>query len=85
MPSLPHIEMTVAALREHGVEVDDAGPDRWVVHPGPVRAVDVAVEPDLSNAAPFLAVGAVTGGTVTVRDWPERTTQAGELWWFAKP
>ena len=78
LPSLPHVEMTVAALREHGVEVDDSEPDRWVVRPAVVRAVDVAVEPDLSNAAPFLAVGAVTGGTVTVADWPGRTTQAGD-------
>ena len=77
VPSLPHIDMTVAALREHGVEVD-ARPDRWVVHPGPVHAVDVTIEPDLSNAAPFLAAGAVTGGTVTVADWPESTTQAGD-------
>jgi 3-phosphoshikimate 1-carboxyvinyltransferase len=78
VPSLPHIEMTVAVLRDHGVEVDDAEPDRWVVRPGPVHAVDVPVEPDLSNAAPFLAAGAVTGGTVTVADWPEHTTQAGD-------
>ena len=78
VPSLPHVEMTVAALRAHGVEVDDAEPDRWVVHPGPVHAVDVTIEPDLSNAAPFLAAGAVTGGTVTVADWPESTTQAGD-------
>lgn len=78
VPSLPHIEMTVAALREHGVEVRDDEPDRWTVAPGPVRAVDVAIEPDLSNAAPFLAVGAVTGGTVVVRGWPRATTQAGD-------
>ncbi len=78
VPSLPHIEMTVAALREHGVDVDDSEPDRWTVGPGTVSARDVAIEPDLSNAAPFLAAAAVTGGTVTVADWPERTTQAGD-------
>lgn len=78
VPSMPHIEMTVAALREHQVEVDDSEVDRWVVRPGAVAATDVTVEPDLSNAAPFLAVGAVTGGSVTVADWPERTTQAGD-------
>lgn len=78
VPSLPHIDMTVAALREHGVEVHDDEPNRWRVVPGPVRAVDVTIEPDLSNAAPFLAVAAVTGGTVTVRDWPRATTQAGD-------
>jgi 3-phosphoshikimate 1-carboxyvinyltransferase len=78
VPSLPHIDMTVQALREHGVEVDDSEPNRWRVAPGPVRAVDVTVEPDLSNAAPFLAAAVVTGGEVTVADWPRRTTQAGD-------
>jgi 3-phosphoshikimate 1-carboxyvinyltransferase len=78
VPSLPHIEMTVAALRDHGVEVDDGEPNRWVVHPGTVRAVDVTVEPDLSNAAPFLAAAAVTRGSVTVPRWPAATTQAGD-------
>ncbi|MFT4288230.1 3-phosphoshikimate 1-carboxyvinyltransferase [Nocardioides sp.] len=78
VPSLPHIEMTVAMLREHGVEVDDAEPNRWVVHPGPVKAVDHLIEPDLSNAGPFLGLAAVTGGTVTVRDWPRQTTQPGD-------
>jgi 3-phosphoshikimate 1-carboxyvinyltransferase len=78
VPSQPHLDMTVAMLRVHGVEVDDAEPDRWRVAPGPVRAVDHVIEPDLSNAAPFLALAAVTGGSVTVRDWPHATTQAGD-------
>ncbi|MDH2415330.1 3-phosphoshikimate 1-carboxyvinyltransferase [Nocardioides sp. CER19] len=78
VPSLPHIEMTIEMLREHGVSVDDAEPNRWVVAPGPVKAVDHVIEPDLSNAAPFLGLAAVSGGTVTVRDWPRRTTQPGD-------
>jgi 3-phosphoshikimate 1-carboxyvinyltransferase len=78
VPSLPHIDMTVAMLREHGVDVDDSDANRWRVAPGPVRAVDHLIEPDLSNAAPFLALAAVSGGTVTVRDWPHETTQAGD-------
>lgn len=78
VPSLPHIDMTVAMLREHGVEVDDADANRWRVAPGPIRAVDHLIEPDLSNAAPFLALAAVSGGTVVVRNWPRRTTQAGD-------
>ncbi|MDN4162718.1 3-phosphoshikimate 1-carboxyvinyltransferase [Nocardioides abyssi] len=78
VPSLPHIDMTVAMLRQHGVVVDDADANRWSVAPGPVRAVDHLIEPDLSNAAPFLALAAVSGGTVTVRDWPAATTQAGD-------
>jgi 3-phosphoshikimate 1-carboxyvinyltransferase len=78
VPSLPHIDMTVAMLREHGVAVDDADADRWRVDPGPIRAADHVIEPDLSNAAPFLALAAVSGGSVTVRDWPRQTTQAGD-------
>jgi 3-phosphoshikimate 1-carboxyvinyltransferase len=78
IPSQPHIDMTVAMLREHGVEVDDSDANRWAVSPGSVAPVDRTIEPDLSNAAPFLALAAVTGGRITVRDWPERTTQAGD-------
>jgi 3-phosphoshikimate 1-carboxyvinyltransferase len=78
VPSLPHIDMTVEQLRLHGVDVDDSEPNRWRVPPSQVRAVDVLVEPDLSNAAPFLAAGLVTGGSVTVPGWPRRTTQAGD-------
>ncbi|MEO6511382.1 MAG: 3-phosphoshikimate 1-carboxyvinyltransferase [Nocardioides sp.] len=78
VPSMPHVEMTVAMLRRHGVEVDDSEPNRWQVGPGAVRAMDTTVEPDLSNAGPFLALAAVTGGSVTVRDWPESTTQPGD-------
>jgi 3-phosphoshikimate 1-carboxyvinyltransferase len=58
--------------------VDDGEPSRWQVAPGLIRAVDHVIEPDLSNAAPFLALAAVTGGSVTVRDWPQETTQAGD-------
>jgi 3-phosphoshikimate 1-carboxyvinyltransferase len=76
VPSMPHVEMTVTTLREHGVQV--AATDRgWQVSPGPIAAVDRVVEPDLSNAAPFVAAALVTGGRVTVRDWPEVTTQPG--------
>lgn len=78
MPSLPHIDMTVAMLRRHGVDIDDSDANRWTVAPGPVAAVDHEIEPDLSNAAPFLALAAVSGGSVTVRDWPRKTTQAGD-------
>jgi 3-phosphoshikimate 1-carboxyvinyltransferase len=78
VPSMPHIEMTVQMLRARGVHVDDTEREVWRVEPGPITATDTTVEPDLSNAAPFLAAALITGGTVTIPDWPERTTQPGD-------
>ncbi|NUR87410.1 MAG: 3-phosphoshikimate 1-carboxyvinyltransferase [Nonomuraea sp.] len=78
VPSQPHIEMTVHMLRAAGVTVDDGERDVWRVEPGPIAAMDLTVEPDLSNAAPFLAAALVTGGTVTVPGWPEETQQPGD-------
>jgi 3-phosphoshikimate 1-carboxyvinyltransferase len=73
---MPHVEMTVRTLAEHDVAVTRTERG-WRVAPGPVAAVDRVIEPDLSNAAPFLAAALVTGGRVTVRDWPSGTTQPG--------
>ncbi|MBF0697778.1 3-phosphoshikimate 1-carboxyvinyltransferase [Actinomyces bowdenii] len=81
--SLPHVEMTVAALRGRGVVVEAPGagdPARWRVHPGRPGGGQVAIEPDLSNAGPFLAAALVAGGTVRVPHWPAATTQAGDAW-----
>ncbi|WP_327680506.1 3-phosphoshikimate 1-carboxyvinyltransferase [Kitasatospora sp. NBC_00458] len=82
VPSLPHIRMTVEMLRLAGVQVDapeDGGEkDVWRVTPGALIGRDMVVEPDLSNAAPFFAAALVTGGRVTVRDWPRHTTQPGD-------
>lgn len=77
MPSAPHVAMTVGMLRAAGVEVDASSPNSWRVAAGPIRAGDLTVEPDLSNAAPFLAAAAATGGRVTVTGWPSDTTQPG--------
>ncbi|GAA1886261.1 3-phosphoshikimate 1-carboxyvinyltransferase [Lapillicoccus jejuensis] len=78
VPSEPHIAMTVETLRDAGVDVDDAEPNTWRVEPSEISALDVQVEPDLSNAGPFLAAALVAGGSVRVPDWPQHTTQAGD-------
>ena len=75
VPSAPHIAMTVAMLREAGVEVDDATANRWHVRPGPIAARHWVVEPDLSNSVPFLAAAVVTGGTVRIAGWPRVSVQ----------
>lgn len=80
LPSMPHIEMTVNELRKRGVEIDDSQPDRWVVAPGSIAALDDEIEPDLSNAGVFIAAALVTGGSIRIRNWPEQTDQAGDAW-----
>jgi 3-phosphoshikimate 1-carboxyvinyltransferase len=77
LPSLPHIEMTIACLAARGVVVENPEPGLWVVPPSEIQALDVDIEPDLSNAGPFLAAALVAGGSVTVQGWPEHTTQVG--------
>lgn len=80
IPSMPHIDMTIATLEEFGIGVDVLGPTSWRVLPGVPRAHDVVVEPDLSNAGPFLAAAVVTGQRVVIPDWPASTTQGGDEW-----
>ena len=79
LPSMPHIEMTVAMLRKFGAQVDvDRERNTWRVHPARLRGEDLVIEPDLSNAAPFLSIPIICGGSVTISDWPANTTQPGE-------
>jgi 3-phosphoshikimate 1-carboxyvinyltransferase len=79
LPSAPHIAMTVAMLRQAGVHVDsDPTADRWQVRPGVVEARHWHIEPDLSNAVPFIAAAVVSGGTVRITGWPEDSIQPAE-------
>jgi 3-phosphoshikimate 1-carboxyvinyltransferase len=78
VPSAPHIAMTVEMLRQAGVDVDDSVPDRWQVRAGKVEARHWDVEPDLTNAVPFLAAAVVTGGAVRITGWPTTSVQPAE-------
>jgi len=55
---------------------DSQPPDSWQVRPGYLTPGVIVVEPDLSNAAPFLASALVTGGTITIPGWPAVSLQA---------
>ena len=77
LPSLPHIEMTIQMLREKGVQVD-VGQNRWTVKPHIMQGMNSTIEPDLSNAAPFMAAAMICGGKLSVKDWPAQTTQPGD-------
>ena len=97
VPSIPHIQMTVEALRQMGIQVQEHYPNqgneaesgeyRWTVHPGSFPGFEMTIEPDLSNAGPFLAAAVVTGESVTIPHWPAPaadssagTTQVGDMW-----
>ena len=79
LPSMPHIDMTVQMLRDFGAQVTvDKGAQSWNVAAGKLSGVDLVIEPDLSNAAPFLSIAMVCGGSITIADWPKETTQPGD-------
>ncbi|MGZ4578967.1 MAG: 3-phosphoshikimate 1-carboxyvinyltransferase [Mycobacterium sp.] len=78
LPSAPHIAMTVVMLRRAGVDVDDSVANRWRVPPGRVAARHWEIEPDLTNAVPFLAAAAVSGGTVRITGWPAASVQPAD-------
>jgi 3-phosphoshikimate 1-carboxyvinyltransferase len=78
VPSQPHVDMTLEVLRAAGVDATETAPGTWRVAPGPVAAGAYVVEPDLSNAAPFLAAALITNGRVHVPGWPHATTQPGD-------
>ena len=78
VPSAPHVAMTVAMLRDAGVDIDDTHANRWHVSPGPIAARHWSIEPDLSNAVPFLAAAVVTGGAVRIAGWPPTSVQPAD-------
>ena len=75
LPSLPHIEMTIAMLRQFGAKVIES--DSWQIS-GRLTGQDLVIEPDLSNAAPFMVAPMICGGTIVIMDWPKQTTQPGD-------
>ena len=77
LPSMPHIDMTIDCLRRRGVTVTQPEPGVWRVEPGPIQGAEIDIEPDLSNAAPFLCAAIIAGGRVTIPGWPNTTTQVG--------
>ena len=78
LPSKPHIEMTISMLAQYGSVVDTSIANQWSVEPTKLSGVDLVIEPDLSNAAVFMAAPILCGGEVIIKDWPRRTTQPGD-------
>ena len=77
LPSMPHIEMTIQMLRQFGATVE-VNENSWIVKSGDLSGQDLTIEPDLSNAAPFMAAAMICGGSVEIIDWPKSTSQPGD-------
>ena len=77
LPSMPHIEMTIQMLRQFGATVE-VNENSWTVRSGDLSGQDLTIEPDLSNAAPFMAAAMICGGSVEILDWPKSTSQPGD-------
>lgn len=77
IPSQPHIDMTLEMLRRFGAQIE-VGNDWWQVHHSALVGQVLTIEPDLSNAAPFMAAPLICGGEVIIQDWPKETTQPGD-------
>ncbi|QJC21339.1 3-phosphoshikimate 1-carboxyvinyltransferase [Arcanobacterium buesumense] len=80
LPSTPHVNMSVEVLAECGISVV-VGDHSWHVEPVPhadlILPQTLTIEPDLSNAGPFLVAAMVSGGDVTIDNWPTQSNQPG--------
>lgn len=91
IPSAPHVAMTLGVIERAGIKY--AGPSRnkvlagkcsvdpsWKISPQSFDADSIVIEPDLTNAGPFLAAALICGGEVRVNNWPLESEQAGDYW-----
>lgn len=74
--SQPYVDMTIAIMREFGVEIERQGYERFNIHPkfySPLSTFQI--ESDASAASYFFAAPAICGGTVKVENMSHRSVQ----------
>ncbi|MFU0663421.1 3-phosphoshikimate 1-carboxyvinyltransferase [Gardnerella vaginalis] len=80
LPSMPHIRMTMDDICKAGGTTTMTSNAIWHVKESKITLANaVTIEPDLSNAAPFLGAALIAGGSVSIPNWPLSTTQPGGL------
>lgn len=80
LPSLPYVQMSLQMLDDQGVHVEQVDDQSWRTDPTRPLGNPIAIEPDLSNAGPFLAAALICGGQVRIPGWPDQTDQVGKYW-----
>jgi 3-phosphoshikimate 1-carboxyvinyltransferase len=74
--SKPYVEMTLALMRDFGVQVEHANLQTFILQPQRYRAhAEYAIESDASAASYFFAAPAVCGGSVRVENISRRSKQ----------
>lgn len=77
--SVPYTEMTLAVMKQFGVDVERTGGMRFSIKAGQrYRPAEFVVEPDASGASYFFAAAAITGGEVVVEGLSSKSLQ-GEI------
>ncbi|WP_417417159.1 3-phosphoshikimate 1-carboxyvinyltransferase [Hoeflea sp.] len=61
-----YIDLTLAAMRAFGAEVEQVTPSNWRIEPTGYRAADFHVEPDASAATYLWGAEALTGGHIDI-------------------
>lgn len=59
-----YVDLTLAAMRAFGAQVETRGEGTWLVQPTGYQATDFHIEPDASAATYLWGVAALTGGTI---------------------
>ena len=74
--SRPYIDMTLAIMRDFGIEVERQGHECFTIHPASYLPITTyQIESDASAASYFFAAPAICGGTVKVENISRKSVQ----------
>jgi len=74
--SKPYVDMTIAMMKDFGVEIERRAYSQFAIHPAFYLPVSTyAIESDASAASYFFAAPAICGGTVRVENISRRSVQ----------
>lgn len=80
LPSWPYVAMSIDMLKDQGVRIRQVSSSSWLTDTVRPEGKPIKIEPDLSNAGPFLGAALLAGGSITIKDWPASTDQVGKYW-----
>ena len=74
--SKPYVDMTIAMMKEFGVEIERQSYSQFIIHPASYSPLQTyAIESDASAASYFFAAPAICGGTVKVANISRNSLQ----------